>query len=166
MKLSPSQRIDMRVASEDDLDVLVNFGATMAKETEARELDRVRLRQGILAVLQSSTHGYYLVCDLHDGQGSRNVIGQMLITYEWSDWRNATFWWIQSVYVHPEWRRQGVYRRMHEYIVRSARERPDVCGVRLYVEAENIVAQTAYKRMGMSASHYRMYERDFIFDPS
>lgn len=140
----------------------MSFGLAMAQETEGRVLDRNRLRQGIQAVLDSSTRGYYVVCELQDPPGPGIVIGQVLITYEWSDWRNGNFWWIQSVYVHPEWRRQGVYRRMHEYILQSARERSDVCGVRLYVEAHNKTAQRAYRQVGLTPAGYLVLEKDFV----
>ena len=91
------------------------------------------------------------------------MIGQLLVTYEWSDWRDATFWWIQSLYVHPDWRRRGVYRRMHEYIRQQARSRSDVCGLRLYVEAGNTGAQAAYRQTGLFSSSYRIIEEDFVF---
>lgn len=87
-------------------------------------------------------------------------------TYEWSDWRNATFWWIQSVYVTPECRRQGVYRAMHDAIRREARATPGVCGIRLYVEGTNRTAQQAYRRAGMQMSSYRVYEEDFVLPPN
>jgi predicted GNAT family acetyltransferase len=92
-------------------------------------------------------------------------VGQLLVTYEWSDWRNATFWWIQSVYVVPEWRRQGVYRAMHHAVLADARSRPEVCGVRLYVERHNEVAQTAYVRVGLKEAAYTMFEEDFVLPP-
>jgi len=90
------------------------------------------------------------------------LVGQLMITFEWSDWRNATFWWIQSVYVDPAWRRQGVFRRMHQTVMREARERTDVCGVRLYVEKDNPVAHATYERLGLIRSTYQIYESDFV----
>lgn len=149
----------IRQAHRDDLDVLVKFSHAMALETEGRDLDRERLRLGTLAVFESSDRGAYVVAEAPD---NRAIIGQLLITYEWSDWRNGSFWWIQSVYVHPAWRRQGVYRRMHEFVYRQARARRDVCGIRLYVETENQVAQTVYRRVGLYLSAYRIFERDFV----
>ena len=161
MKISYSNHVEVRLASPGDLDALVNFSAAMAMETEARRLDHDRLRHGVLAVLESTEHGFYVVSERHD-LNSHQVIGQLLITYEWSDWRNATFWWIQSVYVHPAWRRQGVYRLMHQYIVNMARARQDVCGVRLYVEEHNEKAQQVYRQVGLMPAGYLVFEEDFV----
>lgn len=90
------------------------------------------------------------------------LVGQLMVTFEWSDWRNAVFWWIQSVYVAPPWRRQGVYRRMHETIVNNAKADPRVCGIRLYVERDNGKAQSVYERVGLRSSAYVVYEQDFV----
>lgn len=84
------------------------------------------------------------------------------MTYEWSDWRNDNFLWIQSVYVHPDWRRRGVYRSIHASVVAQARAMPDVCGVRLYVEADNATAQSTYRHIGMVPSSYRVFVQDFV----
>ena len=154
-------RFDVRPACTEDLDALVQFSAAMALETEGRNLDTGVLRRGTLAVLQSAGKGFYLVAEPSASPG-RPLIGQLMVTYEWSDWRNATFWWIQSVYVHRDWRRRGVYRHMHESVVAQARAMPDVCGVRLYVEADNATAQTVYRRIGMVPSSYRVFEQDFV----
>jgi GNAT superfamily N-acetyltransferase len=143
------------------VEVLVDFSAAMALETEGLTLDRERLRRGTLAVLESSARGFYLVAE-RLGRASKEVVGQLLVTYEWSDWRNATFWWIQSVYVHPNWRRRGVYRRMHEAVLTQARARKDVCGLRLYVERGNRMAQAAYRQVGLTPSAYRVFEEDFV----
>jgi ribosomal protein S18 acetylase RimI-like enzyme len=149
--------ISIRTATSKDLDQLVLFCAAMAKETEGRELDLSRLRDGVKAVLQSRDRGFYLVAE-----SSTGIIGQLLITYEWSDWRDGVFWWIQSVYVEPAHRRQGVYRRLHQHVLKEARERGDVCGVRLYVEQANTKAQTAYTRLGLAVTPYRIFEQDFV----
>jgi ribosomal protein S18 acetylase RimI-like enzyme len=85
-----------------------------------------------------------------------------MVTYEWSDWRNGVFWWIQSVYVDPPWRRQGVFRQMHAYVMATAKASPNVCGVRLYVERTNGVAQSVYRKVGLTPSAYAMFETDFI----
>jgi GNAT superfamily N-acetyltransferase len=153
--------IEVRMAAIGDLDVLVNFSAAMAMETEGCRLDDDRLRRGILAVLESSAHGFYLVGERPDAE-ARTVIGQLLVTYEWSDWRNAAFWWIQSVYVHPMWRRQGVYRLMHQRVVQDARARKDVCGIRLYVEEHNETAQRVYRQVGLSPAGYLVFQEDFV----
>ena len=102
-----SQDLVIRPARIQDLDTLTRFSAAMALETERRTLDPLRLRQGTLTVLEEPHHGSFYVAELRN---AHLVVGQLLITYEWSDWRNAQFWWIQSVYVDPGWRRRGVYR--------------------------------------------------------
>ena len=159
MVASPSSPQDVRVrpAQLSDLDVLVNFSAALAQETEGRKLDLDRLRQGTLAVLTSKERGYYLVAETKS-----QLIGQLLITYEWSDWRNGVFWWIQSVYVEPAMRRRGVYRTMHDHVLHEAQRRTDVCGIRLYVEKDNETAQAAYRRLGMHLTAYHVYEHDFV----
>ena len=159
--MSALNQLIVRLARPGDVDALVTFSAAMAIETEGRSLDTERLRRGTLAVLKSPARGFYLVAELPEGSLTV-VVGQLLVTYEWSDWRNATFWWIQSVYVHPNWRRHGVYRRMHESVLAQARAQEEVCGVRLYVEASNTVAQTVYRRVGLSPSPYQVFETDFV----
>jgi len=151
----------IRPAKMEDVDALVRFSTAMALETEGRRLDETRLRQGTQAVLDSPARGFYTVAELTD-RSPRVVVGQLLVTFEWSDWRNATFWWIQSVYVDAAWRRRGVYRRMHEAILELAKNRGGVCGVRLYVEGENAVAKATYARVGLAALTYRVYEDDFV----
>ncbi len=155
------EQLQLRPATPDDLDTLVRFNAAMALETEGRALDLDRLRQGVRAVFDGPTRGFYVVAELPAGP-AKQVLGQLLVTYEWSDWRNAVFWWIQSVYVDPAWRRQGVYRRLHQYVLKQARSRTDVCGVRLYVETDNHGAQTAYRRVGLSRTSYQVFEDDFV----
>jgi ribosomal protein S18 acetylase RimI-like enzyme len=155
--MAQSANVMVRPAQISDLDVLVRFSAAMADETEHRKLDLARLRKGTLSVLQSDQHGYYLV-----EETNKAVVGQLLVTYEWSDWRNGVFWWIQSVYVDPTVRGQGVYGLMHASVLEQARSRSDVCGVRLYVEKENAAAQAAYRRLGMTLTPYQVYEQDFV----
>ncbi|MFO0546896.1 MAG: N-acetyltransferase [Polyangiaceae bacterium] len=128
----------------------------MATETEGRELDRETLRRGVGALLEDPSHGFYCVAIR---QGS--VVGQLMVTFEWSDWRAGQFWWIQSVYVHPEHRRTGVYRALHEHVVGRARAQGGVVGVRLYVERENTRAQRTYEALGMKRAVYDMFEIDF-----
>lgn len=161
MKTGDSNHVEVRLASPADLDVLVEFSAAMALETEARRLDHARLRLGVRAVLESTDHGFYVVGERHD-LDSHQVVGQLLVTYEWSDWRNATFWWVQSVYVHPTWRRQGIYRQMHQHITNMARAREHVCGVRLYVEEHNETAQQVYRQVGLMPAGYLVFEEDFV----
>jgi len=154
---SSRSEVTVRPARMSDLEALVRFSAAMAQETEGRKLDLERLRKGTLAVLESGEHGYYMVAETRDG-----IVGQLLITYEWSDWRHGVFWWIQSVYVDPSVRGQGIYRTMHASVLQEARRRPEVCGLRLYVEKDNAAAQAVYRRLGMQMTPYQVYEQDFL----
>ncbi len=154
----------IRAARPEDVEEIVSFSAAMAWETEHRRLDKDRLRQGTLALLNAPSYGFFQVAE-PPRHSERRIIAQLMVTYEWSDWRNGVFWWIQSVYVDPAWRRQGVFRRMHDSVLALAKSHPDVCGVRLYVEQNNHVAQTAYKRVGLAPSAYAVYEHDFHFLP-
>ena len=90
------------------------------------------------------------------------MIGQLLITFEWSDWRNAVFWWLQSVYVHKEWRRQGVFKQLYDYVLAEGKRQGNVAGIRLYVEQDNAVAQEVYTQAGLAAAPYKVFETDFI----
>jgi len=117
------------------------------------------LRPEVEAVLRDPGKGFYSVAEV-DGR----VVGQMMVTFEWSDWRNGTFWWLQSVYVQPAFRGQGVYRRIYQQVLDEAKARGEVCGVRLYVSKENRIAQQVYERLGLKPAHYAMYEVDFVLE--
>ena len=161
--VTSAEHVNIRPAIHEDVEILTDFSTTMAWETERRVLDRTRLRLGIQSVIQQPERGLYFVADLRqEHQADTVTVGQLLITYEWSDWRNAQFWWIQSVFVHPSWRRKGIYRRMHRTILDLAQTRPDVCGIRLYVEAGNRVAKQVYEQVGLAPSSYEVYETDFV----
>lgn len=157
----PLDKLTVRPAERGDLETIVSFSAAMAWETEGRRLDQVLLKQGTEAIMEAPDRGLFFVAGLDHG-GAHELVGQLMITYEWSDWRNASFWWIQSVYVAPTWRRLGIYRRMHETVLTRARASGTVCGVRLYVDQHNDVAQKVYERVGLSPSPYRVYEEDFV----
>jgi len=148
--------VSIRVARSTDLEFLVDGNARLAAETEDRELDRELLSEGVAAVIGDAAKGRYYVAD--DGEGP---IGQMLITYEWSDWRSGWFWWLQSVYVVPEARDQGVFSRMYAYLLEAAKRDPEVCGVRLYVDVRNDRAAAIYRSIGMKDAGYTVYEVDF-----
>ena len=152
------QDIEIRRAEAADLEPLVAFNLAMALETEGRALDAALVRSGVSAVLREDGHGFYLVAQR---RSDRAIIGQLMITYEWSDWRNARFWWIQSVYVASGRRRTGVYRALHRYAERLAQQTGGVCGLRLYVERGNAIAQQVYQTLGMHESRYAMYEVEF-----
>ena len=156
----PNQLI-IRAANLDDVESIITFSAAMALETENRQLDVARLREGTLSLLNTPSYGFFMVAEIHDGK-QRRLIGQLMITYEWSDWRNGVFWWIQSVYVDPAWRRRGVFRRIHEAVVSQAKADVKVCGLRLYVEQDNHTAEAVYQRVGLKRSVYKVYEEDFV----
>ena len=134
----------------------MEFNAAMAHESEGKTLEVEHLRAGVAAVLDDDGRGFYFVAE-----DSGRVVGQLLITTEWSDWRNAYYWWIQSVYVTPEFRRKGVYRKLHNHVMAEARGRGDVCGLRLYVDRDNSVAQQVYANLEMGHSHYDLWEIEF-----
>ena len=145
----------IREATLQDLDALVEGNAAMAVETERLQLDRAVLRAGVAALLEGRAPGTYRVCEVEG-----RVVGQILVTYEWSDWRNRTVWWIQSVYVQPEFRGRGVYRHLYAAVVESARV-AGAAGLRLYVDARNTRAQAVYTALGMNGDHYRVFESMF-----
>ena len=143
----------IRHAIKDDIDTIVNFNRAMAKETEDINLPLQRLRNGVAGVFEDSTRGFYVVAE-RNGE----VIGQTLVTDEWSDWRNGVFWWIQSVYVLPDYRRAHVFRSLFQYIKNTAEGRSGICGFRLYVDRSNFSAKQAYESLGMEESSYELYE--------
>lgn len=148
--------IIVRDATRADIDRIAQFQQAMALETENRTLDPSVSTQGIVAIFDDPRKGFYIVAV----SDTSEVVGSLLITYEWSDWSNANHWWIQSVYVDAAWRRRGVYRTMYEHILALTKDRSDICSIRLYVERTNTIAQQTYKSLGMSHSHYDMYEID------
>ena len=145
--------VELRIALAGDATTLAGFNRAMAFETEAKSLPVENLLPGVAAVLRDPDKGFYVVAET-----GCEIAGALMITYEWSDWRNGRFWWIQSVYVRPEDRRRGIYRKLHQFVRDRARSVNDVVGLRLYVERENTSAQTTYAALGMVETHYRMYE--------
>ena len=156
--MRPSDAIRIRPAQPSDLDLIVRFNRRLAEESEGRSLDPEILRAGVRAVLEATDKGRYFVAEV-DGA----VAGQLMVTSEWSDWRNGWFWWIQSVYVDPAFRGRGVYRALHQHVERIARGRGDVRGLRLYVEEANHRARETYSRLGMRKTGYLLYETDWSF---
>ena len=126
----------------------------MALETEAKQLDANTLSRGVAAVFNDDRRGFYVVAE----NESKEIIGGLLIVYEWSDWRNAWFWWITSVYIVPESRGGGIYRMLSDFVKNEARAQGDVFGLRLYVDLENTNAQSVYEKVGMTASQYLLFE--------
>ena len=148
--------LTLRVADPRDRDVIAEFNVRLAAQSEGKQLEPQVVRSGVEHALADPARGTYYLAEC-DGQ----VVGQTLITREWSDWRDGWFWWIQSVYVHPDHRGRGVYRALHEHVEREARSRGDVCGLRLYVDEHNRRAIETYARLGMSPSGYLIYETDW-----
>ena len=153
-----NQEWSLRLADERDVDALVEFNRAMARETEAKDLAVDVLTAGVEGLLRNPRYGFYVVAEHRGPEHQSEVAASLMVTFEWSDWRNGVFWWIQSVYVKPEFRRQGVYRRLYEFVKSRAAREPGVRGFRLYVEKENQIAQQTYERLGMTETYYKMFE--------
>ena len=145
--------MDIRIATKDDAAAMVGFNQAMAKETEDKHLNEEVLSKGVAAVFDDPNKGFYVVAD----DGGR-IVGGLMITFEWSDWRNGWFWYVQSVYVRPEARGKKVYSQLYQFVKDRASEKGNVCGFRLYVEKENERAQAVYKKLGMEETYYLMFE--------
>ena len=134
--------VQIRRATMADVESISAFNAALARETEARTLDAHVLRAGVEAILKDPSKGWYAVATSLPDSIPSKVVGQLLITFEWSDWRNGNFWWLQSLYVDQQWRQQGVLRQLYDYVYEQAQaNREKVCGFRLYVEQNNHQAQ-------------------------
>lgn len=151
-----SGTIRIREAQPGDVVTLVRFNQEMARETEDRELETELLTRGVEGIFEKSERGFYLIAEVGD-----QVAGCLMVTKEWSDWRNGDFWWIQSVYVEPEFRRKGVFHALYEEARSRATKADGVCGCRLYVEKENEVAQSVYLKRGFEETPYRLFEDGF-----
>ena len=145
--------ISIREATTDDLDDVVRFNAAMAMETERKTLEQDVLTSGVRHALADPAKGRYFLAEI-DG----SVVGQLMFTLEWSDWRDGWFWWIQSVYVDRAFRRQGVFSALYRHLADLASSSPDVCGLRLYVEGDNAAARQVYDALGMDMTGYRVME--------
>ena len=154
-------QVEVRLATPADAEFLVRGNAAMALETEHLSLDLDRLRDGVHGLFEQPGRGVYYIAEVNGRRA-----GQMMITYEWSDWRNGTFWWIQSVWVEPEFRGQGVFKALYGHVKNLAEASPGVCGLRLYVEKDNLRAQATYERVGMRRTVYQMFEVDFVLGGS
>ena len=148
--------ISVRRATLADLDRIVEFNSALARESEQKVLDALTITSGVRQALTDPARSLYFVAEI-DGA----VVGQTMVTFEWSDWRNGFVWWIQSVYVDSRFRRRGVFRALHDHVRREARSRPDVCGLRLYVHHDNHRAMNTYAKLGMPRSEYLMCEEDW-----
>ena len=145
--------MNIRIATKDDAAALVEFNQAMALETEHKHLDNDTLSKGVAAVFEDPQKGFYVVADVNG-----EIVGGLMVTFEWSDWRNAWFWWIQSVYIRPTMRGRSVYSKLYEFVKQRALIAEKVCGFRLYVEKENEHAQAVYKKLGMDETYYLMFE--------
>ena len=143
----------IRFAEKADGQAMVEFNQAMALETEGKRLDSQVLSNGVSAVFDDDKKGFYVVAE-DDGK----IVGGLMVTFEWSDWRNGWFWWIQSVYILPEYRGKRIYSFLYDFVKNEAQKQGNVCGFRLYVEKENERAQKVYEKLGMESSHYLMYE--------
>ena len=145
--------LQIRNAYEDDVNTIVEFQIAMALETEKLHLDKEQVWQGVVNVIHDTQKGKYYVAQLND-----IVIGVLLITREWSDWRNLWILWLQSVYILPEYRNKGVFKEMYSYIKNLVQNNNEVAGIRLYVDENNENAIKVYKKLGMNGDHYRVFE--------
>lgn len=143
----------IRKARIDDLETIVLFNKLMAYETEGLELSEEILNAGVKAALSDSSKASYWVYEL-DGE----VVGQAMVTKEWSDWRNGEIWWIQSVYVDKLYRKRKIFSSIYEHLKDLVSLDENIAGLRLYVEKDNTNAQNTYKKLGMGETHYRLYE--------
>jgi len=145
--------ITIRQASVTDAQFIIDFQLFMAKETENLDLVPRIVTKGVEAVFQDLNKGIYFVAEFEN-----KVVASLMITYEWSDWRNGNVWWIQSVYVLPEVRRMGIFRQMYSYLKNIVEKDVNLRGLRLYVDKTNTKAQKVYQEMGMNGEHYQLFE--------
>ncbi len=145
--------IIVRKSQNSDKNIIANFQVRMAKETEQIDLDRDIVNKGVNAVLNSPAKGIYFVAE-----SENKIIASLLITFEWSDWRNGNVYWIHSIYVLPEFRKKGVFKTMYLHLKNIAQKDENIRGLRLYVDKTNINAQKVYEIMGMDGDHYMLYE--------
>jgi len=146
--------LTIRRATPADAAVVADFNARLARETEGKDLDPAVLRAGVGAVLADPQKGFYTLAER-----AGEVVGQVLVTYEWTDWRNGWYWWVQSVYVRPDARRGGVFGRLYRHLEAAALADPTVVGLRLYVEQDNHAAQAVYRRLGLADEPYFLMGR-------
>jgi GNAT superfamily N-acetyltransferase len=148
--------ITSRRAVAADITTIAMFNQSMARETEDKLLATKTIMSGVEHMVENTDLGFYLVAEAEGG-----VVGCLGITYEWSDWRNGLFWWIQSVFVDKEYRGQGAFRQLYDHVTRLAKEEPKVCGIRLYVEDDNTGARHTYAALGMTETSYKLLEVEF-----
>lgn len=146
--------VQIRAAQPSDLAVIVDFNWQLADETEGKTLHREQLTRGVAALLADPAKGRYFVAEV-----GGVIVGQLMHTYEWSDWRNGMLWWLQSVYVRPEFRGRGVFRALFEHVRTLAQSDPGVVGMRLYIDSRNAAARRVYVQCGLEPAGYDVLER-------
>lgn len=151
--MGDNAKIIFRRAQKSDADSIQLFQQAMALETENLKLDSQILEKGVVAVFDNPAFGQYHVCEVNS-----EVVGSLLLTNEWSDWRNGAVWWLHSLYFKPEVRGQGLFSKMYSYVQAMANDNKDIRGVRLYVDNTNLHAQNVYKKLGMNDDHYKLFE--------
>lgn len=153
--------LKVRASRMDDLPDLVDFQIRMALETEDLQLERPVVEKGAEAIFENPLLGHYVVCE-----DENELVGCLLITYEWSEWRNGLILWVQSVYVVPEYRKKGVFKKLYQHIQNSSMADERIRGIRLYVDSKNLPAKSVYERLGMKSGHYEVFEWMKSFDTS
>jgi ribosomal protein S18 acetylase RimI-like enzyme len=146
-------KIIVRDANAQDKQAIIDFQMEMALETETLKLDRDILTQGVSSVLSDNNRARYFIAE-----SDRMAVGMLMITYEWSDWRNGWVWWIQSVYTKPGFRKMGIYKMLYDHVKGLVNASDNIRGLRLYVDKRNVPAQKVYESLGMSGEHYTTYE--------
>jgi ribosomal protein S18 acetylase RimI-like enzyme len=152
-----SGQVVIRKAGIEDVESIASFNIKMAIETEDKKLNKNLVMRGVKAVIKDSNKGFYLIAEQIAEQ--KRTVGQLLITFEWSDWRNKYFWWIQSVYVDKNFRNRKVLSQLYRRVTAMAEESKEVCGFRLYVEKHNRQAKKVYESLGMVKTPYEVYEK-------
>lgn len=145
--------INIRQAHREDIETIVAFQVAMALETENIKLDTDTVTMGVTALFDDPEKGVYYLAETDN-----KVVGSLMITFEWSDWRNGTIWWIQSVYIDKDYRKNGVFTTLYKHVKTIVQVSANLMGLRLYVEKDNLIAQQVYKNMGMNGEHYQLFE--------
>ena len=153
MQTGTVTHLNIRLATPSDIPIIAKFTRAIALETEGLDLDLETVLKGVENGMKDSRHGFYVVAE-----SDRCIASCLMITYEWSDWRNGVQWWLQSVYVDRNFRRLGIFDKMFRFVLAKANSQRNVCGVRLYVDKANTIAQSTYQSLGMHQSDYRVYE--------
>jgi ribosomal protein S18 acetylase RimI-like enzyme len=147
----------IRKAKHEDIEKIAEFNVQMAKETEGKILNKKVVQEGVRAVLKNKIKGFYLIAE--DNKATKLLVGQLMVTFEWSDWRNKNFWWIQSVYVDKKYRNKKVFSQLFRTVTKMALSEKNVYGLRLYTNKNNYSAKQVYKSLGMKKTSYEIYEK-------